>query len=553
MKVKHQPTVSRRRIFASMLMGVMLCEAAPVAFAESATSYSDDTASASANLLEMYRGEVRILRVAGTIKRVAIGNGKLVTASVVDGRLMLLGEAAGVTSLVVWNDKGIALQTTVRVAKGDVNASLDQLRTVLQSVPGLRIRSVGPNIVLSGVVHRDMAPLVKAATEDLKNVIDTTTVDEGDALKKTIHFKVQIMEITRTGQQNLGIAWDSQFNGPQVGGAASVAAGAASVVTAGTSYFLAGIASNITSKINFAVNNGDAFILAAPELNTKSGGTATFLAGGEVPIPKAGALGTTDVDYKPYGITLNIKPVVDANNIISANLLTEISQIDPSVSYGGFPGFMTRRTSSDISLRAGETIAISGLISADALSASNGMPFLGQLPIIGQLFRSDSFRSKKSDLVIFVTPIISDPALSPNTDLLTRADKFDAKYRSGFGNPSPLATTESEESTPATRRPIVPTQAVSPAPVRSTPVQTPAVTPAAVINSTPSQAPAIGLVEAIRMLDTAKHPSAAAGSNAPTAPAGPNTRLTDPGPTAPAVAFGKVPSQQVGVLGNSAN
>ncbi|MEZ0600646.1 pilus assembly protein N-terminal domain-containing protein [Paraburkholderia sp. IW21] len=557
MKVKHQPTVSRRRIFTSMLMGVMLCEAAPVALAEPATSYSEDSASASASLLEMYRGEVRILRVPGTIKRVAIGNGKLVTANVVDGRLMLLGEAAGVTSLVVWNEKGIALQTTVRVAKGDVNASLDQLRAVLQSVPGLRIQSVGPNIVLSGVVHRDMAPLVKAATEDLKNVIDTTTVDEGDALKKTIHFKVQIMEITRTGQQNLGIAWDSQFNGPQIGGAASVATGAATAVTAGTSYFLAGIASNITSKINFAVNNGDAFILAAPELNTKSGGTATFLAGGEVPIPKAGALGTTDVDYKPYGITLNIKPVVDANNIISANLQTEISQIDPSVSYGGFPGFMTRRTSSDISMRAGETIAISGLISADALSASNGMPFLGQLPIIGQLFRSDSFRSKKSDLVIFVTPVISDPALSPNTDLLARADKLDAKYRSSYGNPSPLAATEWEDSTPATRHPIAPTRAVSPAPVRNTPVQAPAVNPAPVTNSTPppapAPAPAIGLVEAIRMLDTAKRPPVAAGNDAPTAPVAPTDRLTDPAPTPPAVVSGKVPAQQVGVLGNSGN
>ncbi|CAE6739236.1 type II and III secretion system protein family protein [Paraburkholderia domus] len=550
MKVKNHATLFRRRIFSSIVIGILLCEATPVALAESATSYAGDSATVSANLLEMYRGEVRILHVPGTIKRVAIGNGKLVTANVVDGRLMLLGEAPGVTSLVVWNDKGIALQTTVRIAKGDVSASLDQLRSVLQSVPGLRIQSIGPNIVLSGVVHRDMAPLVKAATEDLSNVIDTTTIDEGDALKKTIHFKVQIMEITRTGQQNLGIAWDSPFNGPVIGGAASVATGAATAVTAGTGYFLAGIASNITSKINFAVNNGDAFILAAPELNTKSGGTATFLAGGEVPIPKAGALGTTDVDYKPYGIKLNIKPVVDANNIISANLQTEISQIDPSVSYGGFPGFMTRRTSSDISMRAGETIAISGLISADALNASSGMPFLGQLPIIGQLFRSDSFRSKKSDLVIFVTPVISDPALSPNTDLLARADKFDAKYRSGFGNPSPLAATEQEDSTPATRHPIGPTPAVTPTPLRSTPPQAVTVSPAPITSGTAQPAPAIGVAEALRMLNAAKRPPVTSGNDVGTMP---NTQMTDSAPASPAVMSGKVPAQQVDVLGNSSN
>lgn len=470
MKVKHNATRLRRRVLPSVLIGLLLCEAAPAALADVAHSAANDNASANTRVLEMFRGEVRILHLPGAIKRIAIGNGKLLTANVVDGSLMLLGEQDGITSLVVWNEKGIALQTTVRVAKAEVNASLEQLREVLKSVSGLRIEAIGSNIVLSGVVHRDMAGIVKAATQDMTNVIDTTTVDEGDALKKTVHFKVQIMEVTRNAQRNLGISWDSAFKGPQIGGAASVATGAAKAVTAGTSYFLAGIASNITSQINFAIDNGDAFILAAPELNTKSGGTASFLAGGEVPIPQAGALGTTNVEYKQYGIKLSIIPVVDANNIISAHLTTEISQIDPTVTYGGMPGFLTRNTSSDISMRAGETLAISGLVSADAVNDSNGMPFLGQLPIIGQLFRSDSFRAKKSDLVIFVTPVISDPELAPNTELLTRADKMDQGYRNRYGNPEPLRDDEEKaaHSVPP-RQPIEPTPAVLPTPVRSTP------------------------------------------------------------------------------------
>ncbi|MDE1182028.1 pilus assembly protein N-terminal domain-containing protein [Paraburkholderia sp.] len=293
MKVKNNATMFRRRTVSCVLIGILLCDVAPVALAQTTFSTTNRDA-AKVSVLEMFRGEVRILHLPGTIKRIALGNGKLVTANVVDGNLMLLGEAPGVTSLVVWNEKGIALQTTVRVSKGEVNASLDQLRAVLQSVPGLRIDAVGSNIVLSGVVHRNMVPVVKAATEDLKNVIDTTTVDEGEALKKTVHFKVQIMEVTRTGQKNLGIAWDSQFAGPQIGGQAYAGTQASHVKATGLdgmvgNYFLAGIASNITSRINFAVENGDAFILAAPELNTKSGGTASFLAGGEVPIPRAGA------------------------------------------------------------------------------------------------------------------------------------------------------------------------------------------------------------------------------------------------------------------------
>ncbi|CAB4052181.1 type II and III secretion system protein family protein [Paraburkholderia phenoliruptrix] len=592
MKIKNNVARLRGRVLPSLLIGVLLCEAAPLAFAESASASAADDGAATTHVLEMFRGEVRILRLPGTIKRIAIGNGKLITANVVDGNLMLLGEQDGMTSLVVWNEKGIALQTTVRIAKAEVNASLQQLRAVLKSVSGLQIDAIGSNIVLSGVVHRDMVAVIKSATQDMKNVIDTTTVDEGEALRKTVHFKVQIMEVTRNTQRKLGIAWDSAFRGPQIGGAASVASGAAKAVTAGTSYFLAGIASNISSQINFAVNNGDAFILAAPELNTKSGGTASFLAGGQVPIPQSGALGTTNVMYKDYGVKLSINPVVDANGIISAHLTTEISQIDPTVSYGGLPGFLTRSTSSDISMRTGETLAISGLISADSVNDSDGMPFLGQIPVIGQLFRSDSFRAKKSDLVIFVTPLISDPELAPNADLLTRADGIDRAYVNQYGNPEPLIADEEKAArTSAARQPIQPTPALQPAPIRSTSPIAPAdraaqspnggdvradgaaqaaqlPSPAVVVESQaapaapalrtsqtqrqpqaqsrpqpqlqpqPASTPPEGVAEALRMLNAAEEP--------PTAPSAPRD-------ASPSAANGKVPPQQVGVLGSAPN
>jgi pilus assembly protein CpaC len=568
MTVKHNPARLRQRILPSVLIGLLLCEAAPAALAQAAYPIAIDNASGSARVLDMFRGEVRILPVRGTIKRIAIGNGKLLTANVVDGSLVLLGEQDGITSLVVWTDKGIALQTTVRIAKAEVNASLQQLRAVLKPVAGLQIDAIGSNIVLSGVVHGDMLAIIKSATQDMKNVIDTTTVDEGQALRKTVHFRVQIMEVTRTAQRQLGIAWDSSFTGPQIGGAASVATGAATAATAGTSYFLAGIASNITSRINFAVENGDAFLLATPELNTKSGGTASFLAGGQVPIPQAGALGTTNVQYKDYGIKLNIVPVVDANNIISAHLTTEISQIDPSVTYGGMPGFLTRNTSSDISMRPGETLAISGLVSADAANDSNGMPFLGKLPIIGQLFRSDSFRAKKSDLVIFVTPIISDPALDPNTGLLARADRIDEAFRKEYGSPSPLLSDEENVTRQASpRQPVAATPALLPAPIRSTQAvaaQAPmhasehgrfeaaagasasaaasTQAPASAADPAPQQAPAStpppGVAEALRLLTAAQQ-----------APVPPRMPL-DPRQSA---LNGKVPAQQVGVLGSSPN
>jgi pilus assembly protein CpaC len=206
-------------------------------------------------------------------------------------------------------------------------------------------------------------------------------------------------------------------------------------------------------------------------------------------------------------------------------------------------------------MRAGETLAISGLVSSDASNSSTGMPFLGQLPIIGQLFRSDSFRAQKSDLVIFVTPLISDPALQPNTGLLTRADRIDGRFRNEYGNPDPLlADDEKAKRIEPSRQPVEATPARLPAPIRSTPAvaedapvrpaehvlsETPPLQEQAPIPPVPRQAPASmpppGVAEALRRLNASQH--------APASPALP----VDP---AQAALNGKVPAQQIGVLGS---
>ncbi|WP_175912005.1 MULTISPECIES: pilus assembly protein N-terminal domain-containing protein [unclassified Burkholderia] len=463
MKVIDCAAERRSRVLSCALAGVLAAQGMPQAFAAPRINHEEHVAPARAAVLDLYRGEIRMIDVPGQIKRIAIGDGTLVTANVVDGRLMLLAEKPGITSLVVWTTNGVAVNTTVRIAKGNVHETAAQLRLVLVGVPGVQVVESGPNIVLTGTVHRDMLGRIKAATVDVPNLLDATIVDEGDALKKTIHFKVQIMELTRNAQENLGIQWDQKIAGPQAGAQGFIGSQAA---TAAGMVF-AGISTQITSMINLMVNNGDAYVLASPELNTKSGGTASFLAGGQVPIPRAGALGTTDVEYKDYGIKLNIKPVVDANNVISAQIDTEISQIDPSVSYGGYPGFLTRSARSDISLRAGETMAISGLINADAIGNASRVPFLGRLPIIGRLFRSDEFRSKRSDLVILVTPLISDPTLAPNTDMLARANLINRGFHDKHGDPSPLA--DDSRGSNGTLNPIGPTRPQQFGPVRVQP------------------------------------------------------------------------------------
>ena len=144
-----------------------------------------------------------------------------------------------------------------------------------------------------------------------------------------------------------------------------------------------------------------------------------------------------DVEYKKYGIILHISPVIDANNNITAKIETEMSHVDAGVSYGGFPGFLTRRTESEVSMRAGETMAISGLIDAETSKAGDSVPLLGNIPILGHLFRSDDFQHRRSDLVIFVTPEVYDPASAKNAELLSRAARIQQGQEAISGEPSP--------------------------------------------------------------------------------------------------------------------
>ena len=154
------------------------------------------------------------------------------------------------------------------------------------------------------------------------------------------------------------------------------------------------------------MSQGDARILASPELTAKSGGKARLQVGGEIPIPLAGAFGTQTVEFKPYGIIFSIEPVIDGSDIITAKLSTELSQIDPAVTVAGIPGFLTRSTSTEISVRPGQMIALSGLVNSELSNAIDKVPGIGNMPIFGRLFRSDDFRNKRSDLVVLLEPEI---------------------------------------------------------------------------------------------------------------------------------------------------
>lgn len=314
--------------------------------------------------VDMFSGEVMVL---GPFKldRIAIGNGKVIRVEAKDeGELIVIGESAGSTSLRLWHADGSQSAYNFRVSSAD---------------PETRVR-----------------------------------------LESMVRMNVKMVEIRKSAVREIGIEWGKSLSGPSAGFAGDFVSnplfkveGEGSIsglprnVKPFSTYF--GMSSAITSQINFLSSNGDAVTLAEPTLNCINGGTATFLAGGEIPYPITGSNGQTTVEFKEYGIKLNISPRVDAHGNISTSILSEISQIDQAVSVAGAPGILTRRTQTQVNVLTGETIVLSGLLNMESSKDLDELPGLGRLPVIGKLFSSEGFRNSLTELVIFVTPELIEP------------------------------------------------------------------------------------------------------------------------------------------------
>ena len=397
--------------------------------------------------INMFVGEVRSIPVRG-VTRVALGNGKTLTTTVLENEVLLLAEAPGDTSLFLYSRSGV-LRYRVRVGAIDTLDAATRLREMLKSMPSVKVETIGDQVVVMGSAAKSDLPRVQLATTAFPRTLNLVK-EEDITLKKMVYLKVQIMEFKKNALENLGVDWQTNIAGPAAALSLdvlnnskfrfapatqdptfTVGQGAVSPLgvknNAARAYL--GIATVITSRINLAITNGDAWTLAAPELSTRSGGEAKFLAGGQVPLPTVSATGQSNVTFKDYGIRLLIKPVADESDNIVATLQTELSAIDPSVTVQGIPGFTTRVTDSEVNMKSGQTLVISGLLAQNSNNSINKMPLLGDLPVLGNLFKSTNFQAGRTDLVIFVTPTITDPGSTQNRQRMDKArdlrDRFD--------------------------------------------------------------------------------------------------------------------------------
>jgi len=405
--------------FRGYLWGVMLCVMSmPHALA------SSDSVDLPTHYLTV--GETLSLR-ANSVKRVAVGNGDILQVKVLKDtkEVLTIAKSPGISDLVIWNLKGEREQHIIEVDGYVGGLSKGEMHQLLDGVEGITVKPVNNAYIIEGMTKTVREhERIKAIAEAYPNIQSLAFPPEFEH-KQTVLLHAQFLEVKRNALEKVGIDWADLANGPVFSflgdfstnnafRGAWLPEGAHPNVayenlvplnlTGGTNYL--GLSTTVSSVINLLKNNGDAKLLAEPTLSCISGGSANFLAGGEVPIPLRGSDGDISVTFKEFGIKLDIRPLIDKQGYIQTEVDVEVSAVDPAISVMGVPGFLTRKASTQMHAFDGQTIVLAGLFSQEGSKSIDKVPGFGDVPIVGELFKSREFRNNESELVVLVTPKI---------------------------------------------------------------------------------------------------------------------------------------------------
>jgi pilus assembly protein CpaC len=345
-----------------------------------------------------------------------------------DRSIYVLGKAPGRTTLTLLSPDGRLISNVDVHVTPDIAEFKERLQQIL---PGERIevRTANDGIVLSGVVS-STAKMDRAL--DLANRYAPDRVSNLMSVGGTqqVMLKVRFAEMQRSVAKNLSSSIGLTNQGTTAGikggtGALNGSGAVDGIFTGGGTYGANGNAEGQVAlgfsagSLQFAVllealeSKGMVRTLAEPNLTALSGQEAKFLAGGEYPIPVSGGDGGIEVEYKPFGVELNFTPVVVDGDVINLTINAAVSSIDNSITMesGGFSinAFKRRETSTTVEMRDGESFAIAGLLQDDFRNLKGQVPWLGDVPIIGALFRSSEYQRAQSELVIIVTPHLVTP------------------------------------------------------------------------------------------------------------------------------------------------
>lgn len=417
-------------------------QVAPHAAATMATAKADAPANDQATrTVRVMVGRSTVLDIGAAITRVSLTSADIADAVVTSpNELLLNGKAPGTISMFVWDRSGASRHYEVSVQR-DLSRLSDQLNQLL---PGeaIKAESNGKNIVLSGLVsNKDMierAVNLAAGYVDKKEEVLTLLQIRDGAPSNQVLLRVRFAEVSRTAMTELGVnlltapfgvknnivrTTTEQFSAPSFSDLAVTKASSSwgSDVTSASgkitfsdflNVFLFNNKYDIGAVIKALQTKGLFQSLAEPNLVAESGKEASFLAGGEYPIPIAqggsGSVAIT-VQYKEYGIRLNFTPIVNGNRV-HLKVRPEVSTLDfaNAIVLNGFriPALSSRRTETEIELNNGQTFAVAGLMSNSVNSTLQKIPGIGDIPILGLLFQSKAAQKGQTELVVMITPEI---------------------------------------------------------------------------------------------------------------------------------------------------
>jgi len=400
------------------------------ATAAAATNASRAAQAPDGNVLTLGVGTSRVVEFPSTLARVSIGDPDIADAVVVSAREVVLNaKKVGSTTLLAWDKAGARHHYAV-----DVTADAEGLQRDLNRYfpdSGIEVTATGGAVVLSGTVRNQR--VVDKALElahqwagDKGPVVDNIKVpDRGQIL-----LQVRFAEVNRSAMRNLGInilRMDpnaprhgdeiGSFSGANpVGGSFVDGSGPDPTFSDAVDFFLFHDASNLAAFIQALKQKGMFKSLAEPNLMAVPGDTASFLAGGEFPFPVVQGGGNNNavsIQFREFGIRLNFVPTITNSGAIRLRVAPEVSSLDFSsgLELSGFriPTILSRRAATTIELADGQTFAIAGLLDNSLTHDVSKVPILGDIPILGSLFRSESIRQSRSELLVLVTPRLVQP------------------------------------------------------------------------------------------------------------------------------------------------
>jgi pilus assembly protein CpaC len=476
--------------------------------------FADDTPS-----VKLMVGRSAVVDVGTPIQRVSLTSADIADAMVTSSsQLLVNGKQPGTISMFVW-ERGGALRQYEIVVQRDLARLNDQIKRLFPGEP-IDAQSNGRSIVLSGIVSSkelaDKASVVAAGYVDKpEDVVNLLKLQEGISSNQVL-LRVRFAEVSRSAITELGVSFftsptgvkntlgritTEQFSAPgfdelqwtkanSTFGSDVTSASGKFTFSDFLNLFLFSEKYDVGALVKALATRGLFQSLAEPNLVAESGKEASFLAGGEIPIPVAQGTGgnvAISVTYKEFGIRLNFTPVVNGNRV-HLRVRPEVSTLDfnNAVSLQGFriPALSTRRTDTELEVNDGQTFAIAGLLNNNMTSTLQKIPGIGDIPILGLLFKSKAAQKNQTELVVMITPQIlqrNSPGVTPNLPRQQEPYLPPLPPKKSFEPPPPAFT----QGRPGARASAVPAPvATSPA---ATPVPgTPAAAAAAVSALTPS-------------------------------------------------------------------